>query len=74
MFNLKRKFVAMAMAVALGSALSVGAFGQKGSDRDRPPKPDNNKVVVKEKEPRPPQNNNQPPPPKNDDKKGKPLD
>ena len=72
MFNLKRKFVALVMAVALGSALSVDTFGQKG-DRDRPPKPDN-KVVVKEKDPppRPPQNNNQPPP-KNDDKRGKPL-
>ena len=71
MFDLKRKFVAVVLAVTLGSTLSAGAFGQKGSDRDRPPKPDN-KVVVKEKEPRPPQNNNQPPP-RNDDKRGKPL-
>jgi len=70
MFDLKRKLVAVVMAVALGGTLSAGAFGQKG-DKDRPPKPDN-KVVVKEKEPRPPQNNNQPPPRK-DDKRGRPF-
>jgi len=71
MVDLKRKFVTLTMAVAMGCVLSVGALGQKGGDRDRPPKPDNNKVVVKEKDPRPPQNNNQPPPPRND-KPGKP--
>ena len=71
MFNLKKKFVALVMAMVLGSMLSTSVFGQKGGDRDRPPKPDNNKVVVKVKEPRPPQNNNQPPPPRND-KPGKP--
>lgn len=72
MFNLKRKLVPVFMAVAMGGVLSAGAFGQKGGDRDRPPKPES-KVVVKEKEPRPPQNNNQQPPPRNDDQRGKPL-
>lgn len=65
MFDLKRKI----MAVAIGCMLSVGVFGQKQGDTQRPPKPDN-KVVVKDKEPRPPQNNNTQQP--KEDKKGKP--
>jgi hypothetical protein len=71
MFNLKRKLVAVVMAVVMGCLLSVGAFGQKRGENQRPPKPENNKVVVKEKEPRPPQNNNTQQP-RDDDKKGKP--
>ncbi|MBC8028487.1 MAG: hypothetical protein H7Z16_00075 [Pyrinomonadaceae bacterium] len=71
MFNLKRKLVTVTMAVVMGCLLSVGAFGQKRGENQRPPK-ENNKVVVKEKEPRPPQNNNTQQP-RNDDKRGKPL-
>jgi hypothetical protein len=71
MVNLKRKLMAVAMAVTMCCLLSVGALGQKRGENRRPPKPDN-KVVVKEKEPRPPRNNNTPPP-RNDDRRGKPL-
>ena len=70
MFDLKQKLVAGGMAALMSCVLSVGAFGQKQGETQRPPKPDN-RVVVKEKEPRPPQNNNTPPP-RNDDKPGKP--
>lgn len=72
MFDLKRKLVAVAMAVTMSCLLSVGALAQKRGENQRPPKQDNTKVVVKEKDPRPPQNNNTQQP-RNDDKKGKPL-
>ena len=70
MFDIKRKIVAL--AVAMGCLFSVSAFGQKRGENQRPPKQENTKIVVKEKDPKPPQNNNTPPP-RNDDKRGKPM-
>ena len=40
MVDLKRKLVAVVMAVAMGCLLSVGAFGQKRGENQRPPKPE----------------------------------
>jgi hypothetical protein len=70
MFDLKRKVMAVAMAMAIGCFLAAGAFAQKKDER--PPKPPNTVVVAPkgERPPPPPSNNNQGDK-KNNDKKGK---
>jgi hypothetical protein len=51
-----RKLRQILLAVLIGTMLSVGAFGQKNSNDNRPPK---EPQKVKEKEKPPPSNNNQ---------------
>jgi hypothetical protein len=51
-----RKLRRMLVAILIGMTISVGAFGQKNSNDNRPPK-ENPKVVEKPKPP--PSNNNQ---------------
>ena len=53
-----RKLRRILVAVLIGMTISVGAFGQKNSNDNRPPK-ERPKVVDKEKEKPPPSNNNQ---------------
>jgi hypothetical protein len=66
MFDLKKKF----LALAIGCLLPVGVYAQGQGDK-RPPKDPDNRVVVQPKEQKPPpSNNNQGN--KKDDKKGKP--
>ena len=58
MFDLKRKLMAVAMAMAIGCFLAAGAFAQKKDDR--PVKTPNTVVVApKGQRPPPPSNNNQ---------------
>jgi hypothetical protein len=51
-----RKLRRILVAILIGMTISVGAFGQKNSNDNRPPK-ENPKVVEKPKPP--PSNNNQ---------------
>ena len=53
-----RKLRRILVAMLIGMTISVGAFGQKNSNDNRPPK-ERPKVVDKEKEKPPPSNNNQ---------------
>jgi hypothetical protein len=66
MFDLKKKLLALAVAIAC--LLPMGAYAQKGDKR--PPKDDTRVVVQPKGEKPPPSNNNQGD--KKDDKKGKP--
>jgi hypothetical protein len=69
MFKLRQKL----LAVAIGLAVSAGAFAQKREGDKRPPKGDDVKVVVQPKGERPPpSNNNQGDKRGGNDKKGKP--
>jgi hypothetical protein len=70
MTNLKRKLMAVAMAVVMTGVVSFGAFAQKREPDKRPTKPQDTKVVVEPKG-KPPQNANQGDK-RNDGKKGKP--
>jgi len=54
MRTLKRKILAVTLAILV---CSVGVLGQKGRDDKRPPKPPN-QVVEQPKKEKPPQNNN----------------
>jgi hypothetical protein len=71
MTNLRRKLMAVAMAVTMTGVVSFDTFAQKKDKENRPPKPDNTKVVVEPKG-RPPQNSNNQGDKRNDGKKGKP--
>lgn len=71
MTNLRRKLMAVGMAVAMTGVMSLGAFAQRREPEKRPEKPRDTKVVVESKGKPPPQNSNQGGK-KNDGKKGKP--
>lgn len=70
MTRLRRKLMAVAMAVVMTGVVSTSAFAQKRGDDKRPPKPPDTKVVVEPKG-KPPQNPNRGGK-KNDGKKGRP--
>jgi hypothetical protein len=71
MTKLRRKLLAMAMAVVMTGMASFGVFAQKKDKDNRPPKPPDTKVVAEQKGKPPPQNTNQGGK-RNDGKRGKP--